>query len=116
MLSETQLAQLFVDYAETNKKAELIEEQIKAEILARGESQKMAGVEAKYYQAGFETPDYENTAKSNMPENFDLSPFSTTKTTTKWKEVCEAIGVEAPQGAPTPAKVLVAMVKSKVKK
>lgn len=116
MLSETELAQLFVNYAETNKKAELIEEQIKTEILARGESQKMAGVEAKFYQAGFETPDYENTAKANMPKNFDLSPYSTTKTTTKWKEVCDAIGVEAPQGEPTEARVLVGMAKSKAKK
>ena len=116
MLSETELAQLFVNYAETNKKVELIEEQIRTEILARGESQKMAGVEAKFYQAGFETPDYENTAKANMPKNFDLSPFSTTKTTVKWKEVCDEIGVEAPQGNPTEARVLVGMAKSKAKK
>ena len=116
MLSETELAQLFVNYAETNKKAELIEEQIKAEMLLRQESQKMAGVEAKYYQEGHETPDYENTAKASMPKNFDLSPYSTTKTTTKWKEVCEAIGVEAPMGEPTPARVLVSMIKAKTKK
>ena len=116
MLSETELAQLFVDFAETNKKADLIKEKIESEILARGESQKMAGVEAKFYQAGFETPDYENTAKAKMPKNFDLSPYSTTTTTTKWKEVCDAIGVEAPQGEPTPAKVLVSMIKPKAKK
>lgn len=116
MLSETELAQLFVNYAEVNKEAERIEELIKSEILARGESQKMAGVDAKYYQAGFETPDYENTAKANMPENFDLSPYSTTKTTTKWKEVCDVIGAEAPQGEPTQARVLVGMAKPKVKK
>lgn len=116
MLSEPELAQLFVDYAETNKKADLIKEKIELEILARGESQKMAGVEAKFYQAGFETPDYENVAKANMPKGFDLSPYTTVKPSTKWKEVCEAIGVEAPKGAPTVAKVLVGMVKPKEKK
>ncbi len=116
MLSEMELAQLFVSYAEANKSAEEIKVKIEEEILARGGSQTMAGVEAKFYQAGFETPDYENVAKANMPKNFDLSPFSTTKTTTKWKEVCDAIGVEAPQGAPTEARVLVGMAKPKVKK
>ena len=116
MLSETELAQLFVDYAEINKESERIKEQIENEILARGESQKMAGVEAKYYQAGFETPDYENTAIANLPDGFDLTPYSTEKTTVKWKEVCMAIGVEAPQGAPTEAKVLVGMAKPKTKK
>ena len=107
---------MFVDYAETNKKAGLLEEQIKAEMLLRQESQKMAGVEAKYYQESYETPDYENTAKINMPQGFNLSQFSTTKTTVKWKEVCEEIGVEAPKGAPVPARVLVSMIKPKAKK
>ncbi len=116
MLSEMELAQLFVSYAEANKSAEEIKVKIEEEILTRGGSQTMAGVEAKFYQAGFETPDYENTAKANMPKNFDLSPFSTTKTTVKWKEVCDEIGVEAPQGAPTEARVLVGMAKVKAKK
>ena len=116
MLSEMELAQLFVNYAEANRNVEEIKSKIEKEILARGGSQTMAGVEAKFYQAGFETPDYENTAKENMPKNFDLSPYITVKPTTKWKEVCEAIGVEAPQGAPTEARVLVGMAKVKAKK
>lgn len=115
-MNEIELAQLFVEYAEATKKAEQVAELIKVEILTREGSQTMAGVEAKYYQAGNETPDYENTAKANMPKNFDLSPFSTTKTTVKWKEVCETIGVEAPEGAPTEPRVIVQMVKPKVKK
>lgn len=116
MVSETELAQLFVNYAETNKELERIEALIKSEILARGDSQKIAGIEAKYYQEGFETPDYEGTANANIPEDFDMSPFSTTKTTVKWKEVCEAIGVVAPVGKPTEARVIVGVVKSKAKK
>lgn len=116
MLSEIELAQLFVDYAEATKNAERVGELIKKEILARQGSQTMAGVEAKFFQSGHETPDYENTAKANMPKNFDLSSFSTTKTTVKWKEVCETIGVEAPEGAPTEPRVIVQMVKPKTKK
>jgi hypothetical protein len=108
MLSEIELTQLFIDYAEHGKKREEIGKKIEAEILERKESSKIAGVTAKYFQEGFETPDYEQAAKANMPDGFDLSPYSTSyDPSVKWKEVCEALQIEAPKGVPKPARVTI---------
>lgn len=108
MLTEIELTQLFIDYAETKKRSGELEEKIKEEILGRGKSAEIAGVKASYYKPSFETPDYENFALSNMPSDFDISPYSTTyEPSVKWKEVCEALQLEAPKGSPKPARVTV---------
>lgn len=108
MLSEVEFASLFIEYAEYGKKREDIAKKIEAEILIRKESSKIAGITGKYFQEGFETPNYEQAAKENMPKDFDLSPYSTPQEpSVKWKEVCEALQIEAPKGAPKPARVTI---------
>jgi hypothetical protein len=110
MLSELELANLFIEYAEHGKKQEEIAKKIEAEILERKESSKIAGVNAKYFKEGFETPDYEQAAKSYLSSHpdFDLSPYSTPQEpSVKWKEVCEVLQIEAPKGAPKPARVTI---------
>jgi len=108
MLSEMEFAQLFIEYAEHGKQQEEISKKIEEEILERKESSKIAGVTAKYFSEGFETPDYEQVAKVNMPDGFDLSPYSKEQEpSVKWKEVCEALQVEVPKGAPKPARVTI---------
>lgn len=108
MLSEIELTQLFIDYAEHGKKREDIAKKIEAEILLRKESSKIAGVTAKYFSEGFETPDYEMVAKANMPDGFDLSPYSKEQEpSVKWKEVCEVLQIEVPKGEPNPARVTI---------
>ncbi len=108
MLSELEFANLFIEYAEHGKKQDEIAKKIEAEVLERKESSKIAGVNAKYFSEGFETPDYEQAAKANMPDGFDLSPYSKEQEpSVKWKEVCEALQIEAPKGAPKAARVTI---------
>ena len=106
-MNEIELTQLFVEYAECNKKSAELKAKIEAAVLERGETTKIAGVTASFYKPSQETPDYENAAKSSMPEGYDVSPFSTVTTSTRWKEICEALGVVAPAGKEKPARVVV---------
>lgn len=103
-LSESEFAQLFITYAELGERRDAIKKTIEEQVIIREGSSKIAGVEAKYYKPSFETPDYEAVAKANMPKDFDISPYSTPKEpSVKWKEVCEALQIEVPKGAPKPA-------------
>ena len=106
-MDEIELTKLFVQYSETNKTANELKAKIEAEVLARGETTKIAGVTASYYKPSQETPDYENTAKSSMPADFDIVPFSTVTTSTRWKDICESLGLVAPAGKEKPARVVV---------
>jgi len=110
MLSEIELTQLFIDYAEHGKKRGDIAKKIEAEILLRKESSKIAGITAKYFSEGFETPDYEQAAKAYLKSHpdFDLSPYSKEQEpSVKWKEACEAMQIEVPKGEPKPARVTI---------
>ena len=106
-MNEIELTQLFVEYAECNKKSAELKAKIEAAVLERGETTKIAGVTASYYKPSFETPDYESAACSVIPEDFDYSPFSTVTTSIRWKEICESVGVVAPAGKEKPARVVV---------
>jgi len=106
-IDDVALARLFTEYAATKEYLQRLEAQIQAAVLERGESVKIAGVTAKYMKAGFETPDYQVAAQAAMPHGFDLSPFQTVTTSTKWAAVCAHLGIEVPQGAEKPARVLV---------
>lgn len=92
-MDEIELTQLFVQYAETQKKLSELKAKIEAQVLDIGESRKIAGVTATYYQPTVDI-DYEAAAKSVMPNDFDTLPFSTVKTTIRWKDVCEAVGAD----------------------
>lgn len=116
MLDEIALTQLFIEYAEHDRKLEEIKKKIQDELLERKGSSTIAGIEGKYYKEGFETPDYEAAAKSylNTHPDFDLTPYSTTyEPSVKWKEVCEALLIEAPKGLPKPARVVISKKKEK---
>ena len=106
-MNEIELTKLFVAYSEANKTASELKAKIEAAVLERGETTKIAGVTASYYKPSQETPDYESAAKSSMPEDFDVTPFSTLTTSTRWKEICEALSVVAPAGKDKPARVMV---------
>ena len=104
-MNEIELTQLFVDYAETQKRAAELRAQIEAAVLERGESATIAGVKATFYKPGTETPDYK-AAAVNAPAEI-VAQFSTTTTSTKWAEVCKAAGIVAAPGAVKPARVSV---------
>lgn len=106
-MNEIELTQLFVDYAESLKKSAELKTQIESAVLERGETIKIAGVSASYYKQSFETPDYKGAARSAMPQDFDVIPFSTTTVSTRWKEICEHLSVDVPVGVEKPARVVV---------
>ncbi len=106
-MNEIELTQLFVEYAETDKRLKELGKQIEAEILIRGETSKIAGVKATYYAPSTETPDYEEIASSVMPSDYDLTPYTTVTTNVKWKEVCYQLDVYIPPGNPKPARVVI---------
>ncbi len=107
-MNAIELTKLFVDYAEATKKADELKAQIEQEVLHLEQSQKIAGVTATYYKAGFETPDYATAAKNANAPTEIVTKYSTTTTTTKWAEVCKEMGIVwYPQGAEKPARVTV---------
>ena len=110
-MNEIELTQLFVTYAETQKKLSELKTAIEIEILARGESSKIAGVTATYYKPSFGTPDYESAGLEligNSPELKDRLVFYQTSTvTTKWKEFCTDFGLTPPPGEEKPARVVI---------
>lgn len=106
-MDEIELTQLFVEYAECNKKMAELKHKIEMAILERGETVKIAGVTASYYKPAFEKPDYEAAAKTFMPPDFDLAPFSTVTTSVRWKDVCEALSIVASPSEEKPARVVV---------
>jgi len=106
-MNEIELTQLFVEYAECNKKMAELKSKIESAVLERGETVKIAGVSASYYKPSFETPDYQHAAKSAMPENFNLAPFSTTTTVVRWKEICDSLFIIVANGPEKPARVVV---------
>lgn len=85
-----QLTQLFVEYAETQKKLEELRQQIETEVLALGESQKIAGVKATYYQPSVET-DYEGACRAAGVSDESITAHSTMKQVTRWAELATAI-------------------------
>ncbi len=106
-MDEIELTKLFVEYADVKKRAEELKEEIEAAVYDIGETRKIAGVTATYYKPGFEMPDYAAVARTNMPADFDLIPYTTITSTTRWKEVCGYLGLETPPGAEKPARVVV---------
>lgn len=106
-MNEIELTQLFVEYAECNKKMAELKTKIEAAVLERGETVKIAGVSASYYKPSFETPNYEAAAKSAMPDDFDIGLYATVTTSYRWKEICEALFITPAPGAEKPARVVV---------
>jgi hypothetical protein len=92
-MTEVELAHLFVKYASLKDQLDILAALIEEEVLARGETVKIAGVTATYYKAGKEYQ-YESAAQAAMAKlevPLDLKPFTTTKETVRWKEVCESM-------------------------
>lgn len=100
-----ELTQLFVEAAETRKRLAEVESAITAAVLEMGETQKIAGVKATYYKPGFTTPNYEAAARANLPDYYDLEPYTTVRTSVKWKDVC-ASATRKPQTCPRGNQIL----------
>jgi hypothetical protein len=110
-MNEIELTQLFVEYAETQKKLSELKTKIEIEILARGESSKIAGITATYYKPSFGTPDYEEAAKAYLEEYPQeagyLEKFQIITVNTKWKEICVDFGISPAPGEEKPARVVI---------
>ena len=106
-MNATELAQLFVNYAEAQKQLDAMRVQIEAAVLDLGESQKIAGVKATYYNPTIET-DYEAAARAHGAPQSLIKMHSTTKVTTAWKAVAEEAGADLSAYQTTkPARVVV---------
>lgn len=89
-MNDIELAKLFVEYSETKAKLAELAMYIETAVLEKGESVKLAGITASFYKPSIDT-DYETAAKSVMPDDFDLLPYSSIKPTVRWKDVCEVL-------------------------
>jgi hypothetical protein len=110
-MDEIQLTQLFIEYAETRKKLDKLEADIKAEILVRKESSKIAGVTATFYKASDGTPKYEDAVVNYIGENPDkkeeLKQFQEVTISTAWKDACGYFSLTPQPGEGKPARVVV---------
>lgn len=109
-MNEMELAQLFVDYRAAMDKAAELEKRIQEAVLARQDSQKIAGVKATYYQPSVDY-DYEMAAKAALVPESTIQAFTTMKPVVSWKSVCEAAEVPLDgYGVEKPARVVVKVV------
>lgn len=111
-MDDIQLTQLFVEYALHQAKMIELKAEIEKEVLARGKSVAIAGVEAKYYKPSEGTPDYEGAVKEwwdRHPEDTHayMSDCSTTTVSVSWKKVCDYLLLAPPSGELKPARVVV---------
>ena len=87
-MDEVKLTQLFVERSQTAAHMKEIDKQIEAAILELGESRKIAGVTATYYQPS-STTDYEGIAKwANAPKEL-IDRHSKETVTVSWKSVVD---------------------------
>jgi hypothetical protein len=111
MMNEIELTQLFVQYATVSDQLATIKAEIEKEILERKDSVKIAGVQATYYKPTTGTPKYEEAAIEfigRYPAAKDrLGEYQTTTISTKWKDFCAAMAIEAPPGEDRPARVVI---------
>ena len=108
-MNAVELTELFVQYKKTADLLAELEEKIKSEVMLLGESQKIAGVKATYYQPSVRY-DYQAACK-NMPEGaLDdvINEHSTVSISTRWAEVAKAADVPlADYAEDVPARVVV---------
>jgi hypothetical protein len=96
-MNAKQLAQLFINYKEATDKVVALEEKIKAAVLELGESQKIAGVTATYYQQSV-TTDYKTVCEDALAKELidedAVEEFTTHTKTVKWAEVVKKYALE----------------------
>lgn len=90
MLSEKKLAALFIQYAEAKEKTNALEAKIKEAVLEVGESRKIAGIAATYYNESNDV-DYEGVAKEVEAPKELVDAHSTVKVTVSWKSVVDEL-------------------------
>lgn len=93
-MDEMKLAEMFIEYRKTEERLEGLRQLITKAVMELGESRKVAGVVATYYKPSREV-DWESLAKDNggMPGTDVFRSFTTTKESTKWKDICEYLKV-----------------------
>ena len=72
ILPERELIDLMLKYSDMSAELEEIEEQIRTQVLLRGESYKIANLEARYYKQSTRT-DYKSAALAHLGD--DLEPL-----------------------------------------
>lgn len=87
-MDEINLAKLFIEYAETRKKLQEMEEQIKAACLDLQKSFKIGSVSATYYGPSTVT-DYEGAARAYGASDEVIQKNTTVSESVSWKGVCE---------------------------
>jgi hypothetical protein len=90
MVDQVELAKLFVEYKETQDRLEALRGTIESAVLELGESVKIAGVKATYYQESMDV-DYERASLDHNASEDLISSCSTYKETTSWKKVAEIV-------------------------
>lgn len=89
------LAILILMWEDHKRLVDAVEDVIKEVVLELGETVKVGNVTASHY-GGRTTYDYEGAAKDDESAKLYIPDFTTTTTTTNWRLVCEAAGIEAP--------------------
>jgi len=111
-MNAKQIAQLFINYKEASDKVAALEEKIKAAVMELGESQKIAGVTATYYQQSV-TTDYKTVVQDALAKELidedAVEAFTTRTVTVKWAEIVKLNELEVHSHLKTvnPARVVV---------
>lgn len=95
-ISDVELAKLFVQYKTLDDQTQVVEQQIKEQVLLRKSSQKIAGVSAKFYNES-QKVDYEKAADTVRDDDgFDdtVSNHTETKRIVSWKSVCDDLHID----------------------
>lgn len=107
VLTEVEVAALFLELAQLKEKAEAIEKKLEAHVVRTENDYSVAGLTLKYKKPSAGTPLYKESAYEHEKlrnGTFDLLPYTTTTESVSWKKVCEVLGVTAKPGIPSPAR------------
>ena len=104
-LNPSELAALMLEWEQAQRKADQLKAQIESAVMNIGATQQVGNVKATYSK-GRMSYDYEAAANNHLEEvmlSFDVSKiatakaivdaFTTTKTSTSWREACEAMEI-----------------------
>jgi hypothetical protein len=101
-MDASELAQKMLAWEQAKRALDALTAEIEMAVLEIGKTQTVGNVRATYNQ-GRRTFLYETAAMLAEPDADIVQRYTTTKTVTDWKTVCEAIGCDVPftQGEPS---------------
>lgn len=103
LLNPSELAALMLEWEQVQRKADALKAQIESAVMAIGATQQVGNVKATYSK-GRMSYDYEAAVSSRLEAARNdeaemvrlraiVDAFTTTRTSTRWREVCEAMGI-----------------------